>query len=135
MLVTDMIRSGAERHGDAIAVRHDADTLTFAEVDAVSGRLASILAADAPPATPIGLLTNNGLFSVPLDFACAKARLIRVPLNARLSLAEHVQCPSSEHLAQFGPCRNDRNGSISEISRMSFLRGKRTFVRYPYAQR
>lgn len=91
LLATDIIRLGADRHADRIAVRFGTEALTFAEVDALSGRIASRLAAEAVPGTPVGLLTNNGLFSVPLDFACLKARLIRVPLNARLSLAEQVQ--------------------------------------------
>ncbi|HBP67646.1 MAG TPA: long-chain fatty acid--CoA ligase, partial [Alcanivorax sp.] len=35
------------------------------------------------------LLLNNSLYSVPVDFACVKAGINRVPLNARLSLNEH----------------------------------------------
>src|SRR5690606_5924822 len=31
----------------------------------------------------------NGLHSVPVDFACVKANINRVPLNSRLSLNEH----------------------------------------------
>ncbi|HEX8446717.1 MAG TPA: AMP-binding protein [Sphingomonas sp.] len=91
LLVTDMIRLGAERHGGRVAVRFGAQELTFAQVDALSGRIAALLARDAAPGTAIGLLTNNGLFSVALDFACVKARLIRVPLNPRLSPVEHTQ--------------------------------------------
>lgn len=39
----------------------------------------------------VGLLLNNELWSVPVDFACLKAGVARVPLNARLSLAEHAK--------------------------------------------
>lgn len=44
----------------------------------------------AAPQSTVGLLVENGLHSVPLDFACLKSRLIRVPLNARLSAPEHI---------------------------------------------
>ena len=37
----------------------------------------------------MALLLNNSLYSVPVDFACVKAGINRVPLNARLSLNEH----------------------------------------------
>ena len=91
LLATDMIRLGAARHGSRVAVRFGRDDLTFAQVDALSSRMAATLASNAAPGATVGLLTNNGLFSVPLDFACLKARLTRVPLNARLSLAEQTQ--------------------------------------------
>ena len=42
-------------------------------------------------ASRVALLLNNGLLSVPVDFACVKANLNRVPLNARLSLDEHAR--------------------------------------------
>ncbi|MEG3178723.1 AMP-binding protein [Sphingomonas sp. RB3P16] len=90
-LATDMIRSGADRHGSGVAVRFGSENLTFAQVDALSSRMAATLASDAAPGATVGLMTNNGLFSVPLDFACLKARLTRVPLNARLSPAEQAQ--------------------------------------------
>lgn len=89
MILDDMIRLGAERHPDRIAVRFAEDELRFAEVDALSTGMAARLQDRLPPGTPIGILANNGLLSLPLDFACAKARLIRVPLNARLSAPEH----------------------------------------------
>lgn len=91
LLATDMIRLGADRHRSRVAVRFGGEDLTFAQVDALSSRIAATLATDAAPGTTLGLLTNNGLFSVPLDFACLKARLTRVPLNARLSLSEQAQ--------------------------------------------
>src|SRR4030095_12422864 len=39
--------------------------------------------------SPIAMLLDNGLYSVPCDFGCIKAGLTRTPLNGRLSLAEH----------------------------------------------
>lgn len=94
MLVTDIIRLGAERHGPRTAVRFG-DTQatftqpTFTQVDRLSGAIAAELARILPPGGRIGLLTANAASSIAIDFACAKARLVRVPLNARLSAAEH----------------------------------------------
>jgi len=39
----------------------------------------------------VGLLVDNGLWSVPIDFACLKAGAVRVPLNARLSADEQAR--------------------------------------------
>ena len=90
MLLNDMIADGASQHGARVAVRYGEEAMTFAEVDRLSGMLAAVLALRHPPGAAIGILANNGLLSIPLEFACAKARLVRVPLNARLSAAEHA---------------------------------------------
>jgi acyl-CoA synthetase (AMP-forming)/AMP-acid ligase II len=90
MLLNDLIADGARRYGSRIAVRFGDDAMTFTEVDNLSQAIAALLAARVPPGTAIGILANNGLLSLPLEFACAKARLVRVPLNARLSAAEHA---------------------------------------------
>lgn len=37
------------------------------------------------------MLANNGIYSVPVDFACVKTGINRVPLNSRLPLAEHAR--------------------------------------------
>lgn len=76
-----------------MAVRFDNAELTFDAVDALSTGMALRLQKQLQlqPGNMIGILASNGLLSLPLDFACAKARLVRVPLNARLSLAEHDQ--------------------------------------------
>lgn len=84
-----MIRLGAERHAGRTAVRAGERALSFAEADALATGMARRLAEDLPPGRRLGILAGNGLFSLPLDFACAKARLVRVPLNTRLSADEH----------------------------------------------
>jgi fatty-acyl-CoA synthase len=92
MLVNEMIRRGAVRFADSPAIRFEDRTLSFKEVDGLSNRLARALIAtgSAPVGAWIGQLSNNNLYTIPLDFACAKARLIRVPLNSRLSAAEQA---------------------------------------------
>jgi acyl-CoA synthetase (AMP-forming)/AMP-acid ligase II len=91
MLLTDMIRLGAEAHSTRTAVRIKDELLTFADVDALSTGMALRLVDRLAPAGKVGILAGNGALSLPLDFACAKARLARVPLNPRLSAAEHEQ--------------------------------------------
>jgi fatty-acyl-CoA synthase len=90
MLVNEMIRRGVLHHGDRIALRFGDEALTFAEVGLRSNRIANALAdgLGLPPLSRVALLLDNGLHSIPVDFACLHARLTRVPLNSRLSLAE-----------------------------------------------
>ncbi len=87
-----LIRRGALQHGPRTAIVFGAQTMTFTEVDELSSRLAhALLGCGIAPRSRVGLLLNNGLYSVPLDFACVKSGINRVPLNARLSLDEHVR--------------------------------------------
>jgi acyl-CoA synthetase (AMP-forming)/AMP-acid ligase II len=92
MLTTELIERGARNFAAETAVLYGDQSMTFADVDALANRIANALirAADAGPGCRIGLLLTNSLFSLPVDFACVKARLVRVPLNARLSAAEHA---------------------------------------------
>ncbi|HTW82454.1 MAG TPA: AMP-binding protein [Candidatus Sulfotelmatobacter sp.] len=88
----ELIVRGAEQHGDRVAVCVGETTLSFAEVDDLSTRYANaLLGAGIAPRARVALLINNSLLSVPVDFACVKANLNRVPLNARLSLDEHAR--------------------------------------------
>jgi len=85
----ELIRHGALQHGPRVAVVYGDQSMSFTEVDQLSNRLAHALIARGAGGTRVALLLNNGLHSVPVDFACVKANINRVPLNARLSLAEH----------------------------------------------
>ncbi|MBC6456697.1 class I adenylate-forming enzyme family protein [Actinomadura sp. HBU206391] len=90
MLTVDMVRAGARRHRDRVAIRYGDAALTFRETDQAANRLANVLiGAGIEAGERVGLLLGNGLWTVPLDFACLKARVCRVPLNTRLSVAEH----------------------------------------------
>lgn len=87
----ELIRRGALQHGPRTAIVCGKDSLTFQEVDRLSSQLAHALhQIGALPQSRVALLFNNGIYSVPLDFACVKAGINRVPLNARLTLIEHV---------------------------------------------
>jgi acyl-CoA synthetase (AMP-forming)/AMP-acid ligase II len=92
MLLTELIRRGATYYGPRKAVLFGDDSLTFAEVDRISSRFAhALIGKGLAVGARVGLLLNNSLYSIPIDFACGKARLVRVPLNARLSAAEQKQ--------------------------------------------
>ena len=90
MLVTEIIRRGALYHGDRIAIRFGDESRTFREVDRLSNRIANTLKDGLGLArgSPIAMLIDNGLESIPCDFGGAKAGLVRTPLNGRLSLDE-----------------------------------------------
>jgi fatty-acyl-CoA synthase len=119
MLVSEMIRRGAQQFGDRPAVMFGNETLSFMDVDALSGRLASALIASghAPIGARIALLLNNGLLSIPIDFACAKARVTRVPLNARLSAREHAEMikGAGARLLVFGPDLAERAVELKQF--------------------
>ncbi|MGC8509628.1 MAG: class I adenylate-forming enzyme family protein [Acidimicrobiales bacterium] len=90
MLAVEMVRRGAERWATRTAVYVGDATWTYREVDEAANRLAqTLLARGLAKGDRVALLVGNGPWSVPLDFACLKAGLVRVPLNARLSPAEH----------------------------------------------
>lgn len=93
MLATELIRRGALHHGDRPAILFGDSTLSFREVERLSNRLANALihGLGLGKGSPIALLLDNSLHSVPCDFACTKAGLRRTPLNGRLSLEEHVR--------------------------------------------
>ncbi|MDB5823548.1 MAG: long-chain fatty acid-CoA ligase [Herminiimonas sp.] len=106
----EIIRRGALQHGPRTAIVFGERSMTFAEVDVISSRMAHALLTQAQQHTRIGLLVNNGLYSVPIDFACVKAGMNRVPLNSRLSVAEHrrmLEDTGCRHLI-FGPELTER---------------------------
>ncbi len=89
MLTVEMVRRGAERFASRIAVVAGDVRLTYRDVDQAANRFANaLLARGLVKGDEVALLVGNGLWSVSLDFACVKAGLVRVPLNARLSIPE-----------------------------------------------
>jgi fatty-acyl-CoA synthase len=85
-----MIRAGADRQPDVVAVDDGVRRLTAAGLVDRAERLANALeAAGAHPGTPIGVLSENRAAYVETDVAIAFLRGVRVALNARLHLDEH----------------------------------------------
>lgn len=93
MLIAELIDRGARQYADEVAVLFGETTMTFADVHRLAKRLANALIghAKAEVGSRIGLLLSNSVFTLPIDFACAQARFVRVPLNTRLSAAEQRQ--------------------------------------------
>src|SRR6188768_852189 len=91
MLVTELIRRGAQYHGDRTAILFGEERLSFRQVDRLSNRIANLVISGLGlgRGSPIAMLLDNGLHSIPCDFGVIKAGLTRTPLNGRLSLAEH----------------------------------------------
>ena len=88
----DLIARGGLARPDATAIVFNEQSLSFRAVRQMSYRLANTLIGHGlRRGDRVGLLVNNGLFSVPLDFACAVSGLNRVPLNSRLSAGEHAR--------------------------------------------
>jgi acyl-CoA synthetase (AMP-forming)/AMP-acid ligase II len=119
MLVNELIRRGAQRFPGRPAVIFGDQTLTFADVDTICNRLAAALCriASLQVGARIGLLVNNCLHTVSLDFACAKLRLTRVPLNPRLSAREQAQMLSGARASVliFGPDLQERAGELAAM--------------------
>src|SRR5690625_41155 len=89
-LAVDYIREGANRFGDNVAVYFGDEQLTFRQVDQMSNRFANVLIdSGLGKGDKLAILAGNGLWTVALDFACAKVGIARVPLNGRLSVDEH----------------------------------------------
>lgn len=91
MLVTELIRRGALHHRGRTALLSGDGAMSFAEAESLSNRVAQVLGGRLGLAkgSPVCLLWDNGLLSVPTDFGCVKAGLVRTPLNGRLSFDEH----------------------------------------------
>ncbi|HEX8418626.1 MAG TPA: AMP-binding protein [Sphingomonas sp.] len=117
--MSEMVRRGAQQFGDCTAIRFADEAMTFAEAHGWCNRLASALIATghAPVGARIALLLNNGLYSIPLDFACAAARVTRVPLNARLSAREHAGmiAGAGAELLVYGPDLAARAGELAAL--------------------
>ena len=88
----ELINRGGRTAPDRTAILFEGASLSFAETHRVTNQLANVFADKGlKRGDRLGLLVNNSLYSVPLDFACAKAGLNRVPLNGRLSVSEHAR--------------------------------------------
>jgi acyl-CoA synthetase (AMP-forming)/AMP-acid ligase II len=87
--VAGLVRRAARWFGGDVAVVDGWRELTFREVDERSNRLAHALAElGQGPGSRVAMLLPNRAEWVEIDFAIAKAGMIRVPVNVRLSQSE-----------------------------------------------
>lgn len=121
----ELIRRGARKYTDRIAIQFGEQMMTFAETDDVSSRLAhALLAQGLEPRARVGILMGNNIMTVPIDFACVKANLNRVPLNPRLSVAEHTRMISETHcdIVLVGPGLSTRADELqAQLDDVRFL--------------
>jgi acyl-CoA synthetase (AMP-forming)/AMP-acid ligase II len=89
VVTAELIRRGARQHAGLPAVLCGDERLTFAQTNELANRIAHVLLEHG--IDRVGLHVGNGIHSIPLDFACAKAGIARVPLNQRLAPAEQQQ--------------------------------------------
>jgi acyl-CoA synthetase (AMP-forming)/AMP-acid ligase II len=116
MLTVELVRRGAARHKGRTAVRFGDQSLTFAEVDEAANRIAHVLAGlGAAKGARVGFLIDNGIWSIPADFACLKAGAARVPLNTRLAAAEQARMLTATgvRLLVYGPAQAERAGELA----------------------
>lgn len=94
----ELIRRGAAQHAKRIAVRWADDELSYREVFTKACRIGNALQdAGIGSGEHVALLVGNGPYSVSTDYGMVLSGLVRVPLNARLSLDEHVHMLQQSH--------------------------------------
>ena len=87
--VADVVREQAHARGDHVAIVHGDDSLTYAELDARSSRLANaLLALGAGDGVRVAYLGRSAPEVIELLFAVSKIGAVLVPLNWRLSPPE-----------------------------------------------
>ncbi len=89
MIVPEHLHAAARLHAHrAMAICGD-ETRTYAEIEERSNRLANaLLAGGLAPGDRVGTWLENSIRCIELDFALAKAGLVRVSLNPKLTARE-----------------------------------------------
>ena len=86
MNLADQLHKAALLYGDALAARCGDEIRTFSEIEKRSNRLANaLLAGGLRQGDRVASWMENSIRCVELDFALAKAGLVRVSLNPRLT--------------------------------------------------
>ncbi|MGW3247382.1 long-chain-fatty-acid--CoA ligase [Streptomyces sp. NPDC001070] len=89
MHLTDFLARAADAHGDRLAVELGDHTLTYAELDALAGRTAALLTADAVrPGDRVGLMLPNLTEFPALYYGILRAGGVVVPMNPLLKPRE-----------------------------------------------
>jgi acyl-CoA synthetase (AMP-forming)/AMP-acid ligase II len=90
MEVGDLIRRAARLYGDDVALVDASRSMTFRELDRATDRVGhGLLARGLEPGDRVAVLLPQTVESVVAYYALAKAGLVRVPLNARETRADH----------------------------------------------
>ncbi|MBL6749870.1 MAG: AMP-binding protein [Nevskia sp.] len=90
MQIGDLIQRAAHFYGDAVALVDSHRQMSFRELDAATDRVGhGLLALGLKPGDRVAVLLPQTIESVVAYYALAKAGLVRVPLNARETRADH----------------------------------------------
>lgn len=91
MNAVELIKRGAMHYPNHKGVIYQGESVTFQQVYQNSNRLANaLISLGLQKGDRVAFLLANSLQSVEIDFALLIAGLVRVPLNTRLSLEEHL---------------------------------------------
>ena len=89
MIVPDQIARSAARYPDSVAAISGSESRSFREIDERSNRLAhALLALGLVKGDRVAALVENSIRCIEIDFALAKAGLVRVSLNPRTTADE-----------------------------------------------
>ena len=105
MIVGDQIARAARRYPDNIAAICGDERRSFRDIDERSNRLAhALLALGLTKGDRVATLVENSIRCMEIDFALAKAGLVRVSLNPRSSAAEgaFIVSDSDARIVVFG---------------------------------
>ncbi|HVW33933.1 MAG TPA: AMP-binding protein [Acidimicrobiia bacterium] len=91
MRIGELIRRAGATYGAAPALVDERRTMSFAEFDEATDRLGNaLLASGFEPGDRVAVLLPNSVESVVAYYGLVKAGLVRIPLNARETAAEHA---------------------------------------------
>ena len=89
MNTAEQFERAARRHPDALAVVCESGSVTYQRLHDRSSQFANALAAmGIEPGARVATWLENSVACVEIDFALAKAGLVRVPLNPRCTIRE-----------------------------------------------
>lgn len=91
MIIDDLLRRNAKRYPTQLAVKYGHFSITWQELDARATLIASNLATIPKKTSTIAILMENNPVYITLYFAIARAGLISVPLNYKLTFDELSQ--------------------------------------------
>jgi len=102
MNVGYLVSRAARQYANNVCVVEGDKRLTFREVDERCNRLANaLLGLGLNKGDRIAILTGNNWRCLEVDYAIAKAGLIRVPLNPRMSAKDHVMMVNETEVRAF----------------------------------
>jgi len=117
MIVSDQLHKAARLYGNAIAAICDDESRTIAELEERSNRLANALCARGlKPGDRVATWMENSIRCVEVDFALAKAGMIRVSINPRLTPreAQYICQDSDARCLIYGASFDDHVGIATE---------------------